>query len=171
HAPPDNLPHLLLEAFHEQERLRHRLRTRHFIEREKLVLSAEQEIMRVHGNAARASANQSTPYSVCSILRDQEIYNMPDLQGEEDAKNIRTRFNGRQFFSWLRDVDDKYAKLKEELIQRQEHEIASLYAVQKMEWECKLKDLRLYDGKNPPLVSKDHVPIVEIKKEFDLLPA
>ena len=42
---------------------------------EKLVLSVEQEILRVHGRAARAMSNQTTPLSVCSILKDEEIYN------------------------------------------------------------------------------------------------
>ncbi|XP_077983062.1 uncharacterized protein LOC144437904 [Glandiceps talaboti] len=169
---PETLVQPLKELFNEQEVPRVKLRMRHCIEREKLMMSAEQEIMRVHGNAARAMANQSVPFSVCSILRDQEIYNMPEQQQpEEDGKSIRQRFNGRQFLSWLRDVDDKYEKIKETLVQRHAHEIASLYAVQKMEWECRLNELHMYDAKKPPLISTEHVPVVELNKDFDLLPA
>ena len=50
-----------------------RLDRQHIIEKEKLVLAVEQEILRVHGRAARALANQSLPYSVCTILRDEEV--------------------------------------------------------------------------------------------------
>ncbi len=42
------------------------------------MLSAEQDIMRVHGKAARAYANQRMPFSACVVFRDQEIYNMPE---------------------------------------------------------------------------------------------
>ncbi|CAN7978154.1 unnamed protein product, partial [Ixodes persulcatus] len=63
------------ELFGEQEQERYKLRLQHLIERaSKLVLSAEQEILRVHGRAARAIQNQAVPLSACSILRDEEIY-------------------------------------------------------------------------------------------------
>ena len=39
-----------------------------------------QEILRVHGRAARALANQSLPFSVCTFLRDEEIYTPIDPQ-------------------------------------------------------------------------------------------
>ncbi len=39
------------------------------------MLSIEQEILRVHGRAARALANQGTPLSFCAILKDEEVYN------------------------------------------------------------------------------------------------
>lgn len=45
----------------------------HLIEKEKLVLSVEQEILRVHGRAARALANQALPFSVCTFLKDEEV--------------------------------------------------------------------------------------------------
>lgn len=76
------------------------------------MLSIEQEILRVHGNAARASANQNTPFSVCAILRDEEIYNTIDSEQEEKERGSRSRYNGRQFLSWLQDVDDKFEKIK-----------------------------------------------------------
>ena len=40
-----------------------------------MTLSAEQEVIREHGRAARAMSNHDTPLSVCTILRDEEIYN------------------------------------------------------------------------------------------------
>ncbi|KAJ8897217.1 hypothetical protein PR048_002563 [Dryococelus australis] len=85
----------------------------HVIEKEKLVLSVEQEILRVHGRAARALANQSLPFSVCTILKDEEVYNVITPEQEEKDRNARSRYNGRLFLSWLQDVDDKWEKIKE----------------------------------------------------------
>ena len=44
------------------------------------MLSIEQEILREHGRAARAMANQRLPFSVCTILREEEIYNLQELE-------------------------------------------------------------------------------------------
>lgn len=41
---------------------RTRLRIQHLVEKEKLVLAVEQEILRVHGRAERAVANQVRAY-------------------------------------------------------------------------------------------------------------
>lgn len=70
------------------------------IEKEKLVLSVEQEILRVHGRAARALANQSLPFSVCTILRDEEVYNLITPEQEEKDRNARSRYNGKKFY-WI----------------------------------------------------------------------
>ena len=81
-------------------------------------LNLLQEILRVHGKAARALANQTVPYSVCGILKDQEIYNPSHFTKETkeenlvDKKDVRSRYNGRLFLSWLQDVDDKWEKIK-----------------------------------------------------------
>ena len=84
----------------------------HVIEKEKLVLSVEQEILRVHGRAARALANQALPFSACTILRDEEVYSAITPEQEEKDRNARSRYNGRLFLSWLQDVDDKWEKIK-----------------------------------------------------------
>ena len=84
----------------------------HIVEKEKLVISVEQEILREHGRAARALANQSQPFSACTILREQEVYNVITPEQEEKDRNARSRYNGRLFLSWLQDVDDKWEKIK-----------------------------------------------------------
>ena len=55
---------------------------------EKLILSIEQEILREHGRAARAMANQGIPLSVCTLLRDEEIYNILDLEQVRDSMSL-----------------------------------------------------------------------------------
>ncbi|KAH7981104.1 hypothetical protein HPB49_021621 [Dermacentor silvarum] len=128
------------DLFLDQERERYKLRLQHLIEREKLVLSAEQEILRVHGRAARAIQNQAVPLSACSILRDEEIYNV--LKPEQ-----------------------------EKMLLRQHNEAESLHAVQKLDWEWKLKELGLCEVKATPVIDDICVPSVHVSDEFDVLPA
>lgn len=89
--PPSLSDGPLRDLFKQQEEERYKLRQKHVVEKEKLVLAKEQEILRVHGRAARALANQSLPYSVCTILRDEEIYTLIDPQQEEKNRDIRSR--------------------------------------------------------------------------------
>ncbi|XP_072391523.1 uncharacterized protein [Diabrotica undecimpunctata] len=168
---PQTLPPQMKDLFTDQEKERYRLRTQHVIEKEKLVLSVEQEILRVHGRAARALANQSLPFSVCTILRDLEVYNLITPEQEEKDRNARSRYNGRLFLSWLQDVDDKWEKIKEHMLLRHHNEAESLHAVQKMDWEWKLKELSLCDRKSTPKIDETHVPMVHVSDDFDLLPA
>lgn len=112
-AIPVNLPTEMKDLFTTQEKERHKLKMQHIVEKEKLVLSVEQEILREHGRAARALANQSQPFSACTILREQEVYNVITPEQEEKDRNARSnRYNGRLFLSWLQDVDDKWEKIK-----------------------------------------------------------
>ena len=81
---------------------------------ERLMLSVEQEILRVHGQAARALANQSVPLSLCAIMCD-EAHSKPlePLKGYDRViKHSRSRYNGRQLISWQQDVTDKFEKIK-----------------------------------------------------------
>ncbi|KAJ9587599.1 hypothetical protein L9F63_018981, partial [Diploptera punctata] len=170
-SPPQNLQGAMKDLFIEQEKERYRLRMQHVIEKEKLVLSVEQEILRVHGRAARALANQSLPFSVCTILKDEEVYNVITPEQEEKDRNARSRYNGRLFLSWLQDVDDKWEKIKESMLLRHHNEAESLHAVQKMDWEWKMKELGLCEFKAKPVIEDVHVPMVHVSDDFDLLPA
>ncbi|ROT83568.1 Ankyrin repeat domain-containing protein 11 [Penaeus vannamei] len=169
-SPPASLCQLLKDLFNEQEKERYRLRLQHLIEKEKLVLSVEQEILRVHGRAARALANQALPFSVCTFLKDEEVYNIISPEQEKDG-NARSRYNGRLFLSWLQDVDDKWDKIKENMVLRHHNEAESLHAVQKMDWEWKLKELGDLDANTKPQIDDLHVPMVHVSDDFDLLPA
>ncbi|KAK6626839.1 hypothetical protein RUM44_009316 [Polyplax serrata] len=168
---PQNISSPMKDLFSEQEKERHRLRLQHVIEKEKLVLSVEQEILRVHGRAARALANQSLPFSACTILKDEEVYNLITPEQEEKDRNARSRYNGRLFLSWLQDVDDKWEKIKEAMLLRHHNEAESLHAVQKMDWEWKMKELGFCEFKSKPAIHDSHVPMVHVSDDFDLLPA
>ncbi|CAH4038764.1 ankyrin repeat domain-containing protein 12 isoform X11 [Pieris brassicae] len=164
---PINMPQHMIVEFMSQERERTRLRIQHQVEKEKLVLAVEQEILRVHGRAERAVANQALPFSVCTILRDKEVYNVLAPDQEEKRNAQRSRCNGRQINSWLQEVDDKWEKIKEGMLRRQHTEAETLHAVQIMGWEWKLKELGLCDHKNTPKIDPTHVPQIHVSN-FDL---
>ncbi|XP_053623782.1 ankyrin repeat domain-containing protein 11-like isoform X16 [Plodia interpunctella] len=164
---PISLPPQMVNEFLTQEKERTRLRIQHLVEKEKLVLAVEQEILRVHGRAERAVANQALPFSVCTMLRDKEVYNVLAPEQEEKRNAQRSRCNGRQINSWLQEVDDKWEKIKEGMLRRQHTEAETLHAVQIMGWEWKLKELGLCDYKTTPKIDPSHVPQIHVSN-FDL---
>ncbi|XP_063741928.1 ankyrin repeat domain-containing protein 12 isoform X2 [Eleginops maclovinus] len=172
-TPPPSLPEQLKEMFKQQEVVRMKLRLQHSIEREKLIVSNEQEVLRVHYRAARTLANQTLPFSACTVLLDAEVYNMPQEAQNDDGKtSVRDRFNARQFMSWLQDVDDKFDKLKTCLLMRQQHEAAALNAVQRLEWQLKLQELDPATYKSTSIfeIPEFYIPLVEVNDDFDLTP-
>ncbi|XP_030069237.1 ankyrin repeat domain-containing protein 12 isoform X1 [Microcaecilia unicolor] len=172
-TPPPSLSEPLKELFRQQEVVRMKLRLQHSIEREKLIVSNEQEVLRVHYRAARTLANQSLPFSACTVLLDAEVYNVPqDSQVDDGKASVRDRFNARQFMSWLQDVDDKFDKLKTCLLMRQQHEAAALNAVQRLEWQLKLQELEPATYKSISIyeIQEFSVPLVDVNDDFELTP-
>uniref|UniRef100_A0A8D8VD29 Ankyrin repeat domain-containing protein 11 n=1 Tax=Cacopsylla melanoneura TaxID=428564 RepID=A0A8D8VD29_9HEMI len=167
YEPPSILPPVLKDLFTQQEQDRYKLRMQHVVEKEKFALGVEQEILRVHCHAARELANQPLPYSACTILKDEEVYNLigPDtddkdsIEHKKDKRTDRYRYNGRLFIKWLRDIDDKWDKIKKRMIIRQTNEAESLHAVQKMDWEWKVRELSL---EVPPPGEESYVPMISI---------
>ena len=106
---------------------------------------------------------QVQPFSACTMLRDQEVYNILTPEQEEKHRNARSRYNGRLFISWLQDVDDKWEKIKESMVHRQQHEAESLHGIQTMNWGWKLKELGQDDR-----VESRLVPMVNVS-DFDLI--
>lgn len=172
-TPPPSLSDPLKELFRQQEVVRMKLRLQHSIEREKLIVSNEQEVLRVHYRAARTLANQTLPFSACTVLLDAEVYSVPlDAQSDDSKTSVRDRFNARQFMSWLQDVDDKFDKLKTCLLMRQQHEAAALNAVQRLEWQLKLQELDPATYKSISIyeIQEFYVPLVEVNDDFELTP-
>lgn len=172
-TPPPSLSDPLKELFKQQEVVRMKLRLQHSIEREKLIVSNEQEVLRVHYRAARTLANQTLPFSACTVLLDAEVYSVPlDAQADDSKTSVRDRFNARQFMSWLQDVDDKFDKLKTCLLMRQQHEAAALNAVQRLEWQLKLQELDPATYKSISIyeIQEFYVPLVDVNDDFELTP-
>lgn len=60
---------------------------------------------------------------------------------------------------------------KESMLLRHHNEAESLHAVQKMDWGWKLKELQLCTYSSEPNIDEEHVPMVLVSDDFDLLPA
>lgn len=63
------------------------------------------------------------------------------------------------------------AMVQEKMLLRQHNEAESLHAVQKLDWEWKLKELGLCEVKTTPVIDDICVPSVHVSDEFDVLPA
>lgn len=62
--------------------------------------------------------------------------------------------------------------LKIDLLLRQHYEADSLHAVQKMNWGWKLKEIQLCTYSSlEPNIDEEHVPMVQVNKDFDHFPA
>lgn len=109
---PNNISSQMKDIYLIQHRDRLELHQRHIVEREKLCLNVEQEILRIHTKAARNMACQLLPFSACSYMKDDEVYNILSHEQEDKERNARYRYNGRLLLSWLQDVDDKWEKVK-----------------------------------------------------------
>jgi len=190
--PPQDLDKQLADVFQRQEDERYRLKLRHQVERDKLILSHEQEILRLYGNATRSSANQDIPFSYCSLLKDSEMYNFPmgHLSEKERGPNVigndctttsgvstnidtgkrgKHRFNGRLFMKWVDESNLKYKRLSCELNDRQLLEANTLYAMQRMVWLKHLpKEASTLSssGRASYLLNERYLPLVEINKHF-----
>ncbi|CAF3342418.1 unnamed protein product [Rotaria sp. Silwood1] len=179
-SPPHDLDAHLADVFTKQEDERYKMKLRHQVERDKLILSHEQEVLRLCGNATRSSHNQDTPLSYCSLLKDNEVYNDPSIQLPEkfinnDCTNTelnkrgKHRWNGRSFIKWLEDSNLKYKRLSCELNERQRLEADTLYSMQRMVW---LKHLPKESaslsssGRMSYLLTERYLPKVEINPNF-----
>uniref|UniRef100_H2YS61 Uncharacterized protein n=1 Tax=Ciona savignyi TaxID=51511 RepID=H2YS61_CIOSA len=81
----------MVDLFKSHEEQRVKLRVQHAIEREKLIISCEQQKMRVHSRAARTIHNQQIPFSACSMLMNNEVYNVPRQAMDEPRKTFHQR--------------------------------------------------------------------------------
>lgn len=77
---------------------------------------------------------------------------------EEDLK----RSNKDMFLSQLQEIDDKWDKIRKDMLVRHKNESDSLYAVQTLEWEWKAKEIGACDVRVSLKVGAEFVPRVEI---------
>jgi ankyrin repeat domain-containing protein 11/12 len=57
------------------------------------------------------------------------------------------------------------------MLLRHHKEADALQAIQKMDWEWKMKEHALCEVKAQPVIDNTHVPLVHVSDDFDLLPA
>ena len=71
---------------------------------------AEHETLRVQGRAARAMAGHGAALSASALLCAEEVHCRLDFDQEE--KDQRSRYNGRQLKSWMDEVQEKFTSMK-----------------------------------------------------------
>ena len=161
-----------------------------------MILSHEQEVLRLYGNATRSSSNQDIPFSYCSLLKDNEVYNNPSIQerpsslinndytNTELGKRGKHRWNGRAFIKWVEDSNLKYKRLSVSLIKRKIHfsfifnkfqcetnqrqhlEANTLYSMQRMVWSKHIPKETSSSGRMNSYLSERYLPKVEINTNF-----
>ena len=145
------LPPSLHALFRSQDEERQRLRTRHRIEQEKLVLSYEQEVLRAYVHREMTAA-QAQPLSACAIIAEKEQASRVPIENllmnsngtsvvlsqapenSTSAHQRAQRITARNQRPRLDDLDEKYSRLADNLLTRQRHEAAAMKAVQTSEW-------------------------------------
>ncbi|CAH8541337.1 unnamed protein product [Schistosoma rodhaini] len=175
-SPPSHLEATFVELFNEQEEERYAQALKHQSEREHLQLGAEQAVLRAQTRGALAVANQSKPYSFCSILSYNDLTYIPPVGKLEnrEEENIRDRFTPRTFIGWLQDIIDTFQNEKKKLLCRQLHEAESLMMVQKLDWEMKTRETLAsnIDCIGVVDVFKDipanYVPLIPVPNDFPL---
>jgi hypothetical protein len=192
---PSSLVGPLRDLFIEQEEARYHLQLQHIAERDRLTLLAEQETLRVHCHSARAAATSNcSALGVCPLMsHDQGLWggSMIVMQdsgsitvssgggtGEpvHEDREQRSRYGSRHFISWMQDVQEKFEHLKDEMRLRQHHEADVLCAVQRLDWEWKLREAgisSLVDTTSSAAASitaEEHVPLVPVDDELTLVP-
>ena len=74
--------------------------------------------------------------------------------------------------AWLQDVNEKWNRIKRDILLRQKREAESLQAIQKLNWQWKGKDLDFYDGKSTnaanPHVEDAYVPSVQVEDDISI---
>lgn len=73
-------------------------------------MSVEQEVLRIHGQMAHALVNQLLPLSVCTVLKDRDVYSSPYKNIID--KNEQPHYDDQHFLSCHQELDDKWKKNK-----------------------------------------------------------
>ena len=148
-------------------------------------------------------ANLNLPLlSACTVLKDEEIYNSIDEENDSSIDSNELLFNhqpnefanpslnnnnsnseneieankslDKLLNEWLADANEKWIKIKRDILLRQKREAESLQAIQKLNWQWKSKegkDLDFYDKSNATNlkdVEDAYVPLVKVIDDLKL---
>ncbi|GAU95265.1 hypothetical protein RvY_06911 [Ramazzottius varieornatus] len=168
-APPV-LPLALKTCFDEQEEERRSLMRNHLMERDRLIMGAEQEMWRLHQRFSRISAGIPIPFSACMIMSEQESNR--SFQSQEQEDRAKTSPERRlDLIKWLEESDDKFDSAKTEMLTRQRLEAQMLHSKQRIYWAWRQEDLGMHDPscRNPEDLHNPYVPQVVVE-DFVMLP-
>jgi uncharacterized protein (DUF342 family) len=150
------------------------------IKQDKMLIMYEHEVLRSFNQTCKDG--KSSQLSFCTIIKDDEIYSLNHLtsqtassnsaaeQQQDEDESSATKEVLTNLKQNLNDLEQKFQKLKDDLIKRQLHEADSLHAVQLMDWQSKLK--KVNNNKINLNLHSDpvYVPIVIVNSKFELTP-
>ncbi len=99
-------------------------------------------------------------------MKDEEVYSLYSFINNSSNELTQSE-NKIPIKEVLLVLEDKFLKLKDNLIKRQLNESDSLYAVQRMDWQSKIKfvaNVKLINVK----YDDAHVPIVIVNNKLEL---
>jgi len=172
YSVPNDVCDEMKEFYNRQEKERYNLRIRQKIEQDKLIIMYEQEVLRCFN---RMSRDMNSHLSFCSIVNDDEVYNLKREDSNSHQKPLNNCLdenpaeNLHQLKEMLTEVNLKFQRIKDDLIKRQLNECDSLYAVQRMDWQSKLREISnakvLLNNLN-----EIYVPMVDVNSKLELTP-
>lgn len=112
---------------------------------------------------SQCELNRAVPISFCAIINDAEVYSLYKNEVASERQNqLMTPVTPDDIlYNNLSKVKQKFYTFKNDMIKRQLNESDSLFAVQKMDFQSKIRDLSLsFEYLN--------VPIVNVNNKFDL---
>lgn len=56
--------------------------------------------------------NQVETYSVCTYIKNAEFFNLNAPEPENTEEKTRFRYSARMLVGWLKDLEDKWDKIK-----------------------------------------------------------
>lgn len=128
-----------------------------------MIILYEQEVLRCFKKLTKYETNQTVPMSFCAIIKDAEVYSLykNEITSQSQNELIAPMSPDDLLYNNLNKVKQKFFIFKNDMIKRQLNESDSLFAVQKMDFQSKIRDLSLsFDYLN--------VPIVNVNNKFDL---
>ena len=130
-----NFPPELLSLYEEQERSRLCVLKRHAQEREQLQLTFEQELLRVYQRSARATP----PPSACTVLSSAGRPHQPTQPPSTPQEPPTQPYDSNLLKGLVQDIYDKFAKLIQNLTDRQKMDCDALHLTQVDTWDSRVQ--------------------------------
>lgn len=110
--------------------------------------------------ACASKESESSGLSPKATITSEPNSEAPNMT-EKDEKEAQER----KFLEQLQDIDDKWEKIRKEMLTRHVNEADSLHSIQKLEWEWKTKEIGFCDVRTTPVIDDTLVPKLKIQPQ------
>lgn len=113
-------------------------------------------------DVVKAKQEESDHVDSEAVLKGHDVSDTGDSISEDQARQARIK---EIFVNRLQEIDDKWDRIRNEMLIRHRNEAESLHAVQKLEWEWRTKEIGLCDVRTTPVIDNILVPKLEIHNQ------